>query len=114
MTGSVRELDAQLIRALREKAFYFLQKPFDREVLQTLVERCLDLRRLEKENQRHLKRLEQELAEARAFQQSLLPPEQGWVGGVSVAARYLPSSELGGDFYDYVAVGQDGGHSAGG
>jgi phosphoserine phosphatase RsbU/P len=108
MTGSVRELDAQLIRALREKAFYFLQKPFDREVLQTLVERCLDLRRLEKENQRHLNRLEQELAEARAFQQSLLPPEQGWVGGISIAARYLPSSELGGDFYDYIAAGQDG------
>jgi len=109
MTGSVRELDAQLTRALREKAFYFLQKPFDREVLQTLVGRCLDLRRLEKENQRHLKRLEQELAEARAFQQSMLPPEQGWVGGISIAARYQPSAELGGDFYDYVAVGQDGG-----
>jgi phosphoserine phosphatase RsbU/P len=108
MTGSVRELDAQLIRALREKAFYFLQKPFDREVLQTLVERCLDLRRLEKENQRHLRRLEQELAEARVFQQSLLPPEQGRVAGISVAARYLPSAELGGDFYDYIAAGEDG------
>jgi len=104
----VRELDGQLIRALREKAFYFLQKPFDREVLQTLVERCLDLRRLEKENQRHVKRLEQELAQARAFQESLLPPEQGCVGRTSVAARYLPSSEVGGDFYDYVAVEQDG------
>jgi phosphoserine phosphatase RsbU/P len=109
MTGSVRELDAQLARALREKAFYFLQKPFDREVLQTLVERCLDLRRLEKENQRHLRRLELELAEARAFQQSMLPPQQGRVGGVCVAARYLPSAELGGDFYDYVAVGQERG-----
>jgi sigma-B regulation protein RsbU (phosphoserine phosphatase) len=108
MTGSVRELDTQLIRALREKAFYFLQKPFDREVLQTLVERCLELRRLEKENHRHLKRLEQELAEARAFQQSRLPPDQAVVGSVAVAARYLPSSELGGDVYDYIAAGQDG------
>src|SRR5262245_34791438 len=42
MTGSIHELDTQLIRAIREKAFYFLQKPFDREVLLTLVERCLE------------------------------------------------------------------------
>ena len=46
MTGAVHELDAQLIRAIRERAFYFIQKPFDRDVLLTLVERCLELRRL--------------------------------------------------------------------
>ena len=46
MTGIIHELDAQLIRSIREKAFYFVQKPFDREVLLTLVERCLELRRL--------------------------------------------------------------------
>src|SRR3974377_2216290 len=46
MTGSIHEPDAQLVRAIREKAFYFLQKPFDREVLLTLVARCLELRRL--------------------------------------------------------------------
>jgi FixJ family two-component response regulator len=27
MTGSVHELDAKLIRAIRKDAFYFLQKP---------------------------------------------------------------------------------------
>jgi phosphoserine phosphatase RsbU/P len=107
MTGSVHELDAHLIRAVRQEAFYFLQKPFDRELLQTLVERCLEMRRLGKENTRHLRRLEKELAEARAFQQSMLPPEQGRVGGATVFARYLPCSELGGDFYDYAAAGQD-------
>lgn len=107
MTGSIHELDAQLTRAIREKAFYFLQKPFDREVLLTLVERCLELRGLDRQNRLHLIRIERELAEARAFQQSLLPPERGCVGGFSVSARYLPCSELGGDFYDYAAVGQD-------
>ena len=39
------DLDAKLVRAIRESAFYFIQKPFDREVLTTLVERCLELRR---------------------------------------------------------------------
>ena len=108
MTGSINEPDAQLVRAIREKAFYFLQKPFDREVLLTLVARCMELRRLEKQNLLYLRRLENELAEARAFQKSLLPPEQGRVGGISVFARYVPCSELGGDFYDYAAAGRKG------
>jgi len=108
MTGSIHELDAKLIRAIREEAFYFLQKPFDREVLLTLVERCLDLKRLDGENRKHQKRMEKELAEARAFQQSLLPAPQDKIGGISVCARYIPCSELAGDFYDYAACGPDG------
>src|SRR6266571_195662 len=103
MTGSVHEVDAQLIRAIREKAFYFVQKPFDREVLQTLVQRCLELRRLNKENSHHVMLLQREIAEARAFQQSMLPKEQGRIGNVAVCARYIPCFELGGDLYDYAA-----------
>jgi sigma-B regulation protein RsbU (phosphoserine phosphatase) len=104
MTGSLNEIDATLVRAIRAKAFFFIQKPFDREVLLTLVERCVELRRLSAENRRHVSRLEGELAEARAFQRSLLPAESGRVGGLSIAVRYLPSAELGGDFYDYAAA----------
>ena len=90
MTGSIHELDSKLIRAVRKDAFYFLQKPFDRELLLALVDRCLKLKRLDRENRRHLHRLEKELAEARAFQQGLLPPESGKIGRVSVFARYIP------------------------
>jgi DNA-binding NtrC family response regulator len=42
MTGSLDDLDQKLIRAIRGRAFYFIQKPFDREVLQALVDRCLE------------------------------------------------------------------------
>jgi phosphoserine phosphatase RsbU/P len=108
MTGSVHELDAKLIRAVRKDAFYFLQKPFDRGVLLTLVERCLELKRVHRSNREHLLRMEKELSDARAFQQSLLPPEFGEVGGISIFAHYTPCSELAGDFYDYVAVPPDG------
>jgi sigma-B regulation protein RsbU (phosphoserine phosphatase) len=107
MTGSIHELDAKLIRAIRKEAFYFLQKPFDREVLLTLVERCLELKRLDRENRKHQQRMEKELGEARAFQQSLLPAPQEKIGGISVCARYIPCSELAGDFYDYAASGPD-------
>ena len=106
MTGSVTETESKLIRAIRERAFYFIQKPFDREVLLTLVARCLELRKLAEENRRHVGRLEGELREARAFQKSLLPPETNKVEGVSIAARYLPCSELGGDFFDYCGGGR--------
>src|SRR4029079_13754941 len=73
MTGSVDELDEKLVRAIRSAAFYFIQKPFDREVLRTLVERCIELRRRREDHHQTLKRLETEMAEARAFQHSLLP-----------------------------------------
>jgi phosphoserine phosphatase RsbU/P len=108
MTGSIHELDSKLIKAIRKDAFYFLQKPFDRGVLLTLVERCLDLKRLDRSNRQHLLRIEKEIADARAFQQSMLPPRLATVGGISVFAHYLPCSELAGDFYDYVALPSDG------
>jgi sigma-B regulation protein RsbU (phosphoserine phosphatase) len=108
MTGSIHEIDAKLIKAIRKDAFYFLQKPFDRGVLLSLVERCLELKRLERSNRMHLLHLEKELGDARAFQQSLLPPESGKVGGISVFARYIPCSELAGDLYDYAALSPEG------
>ena len=101
MTGVVHELDTQIIRSIRERAFYFVQKPFDREVLLTLVERCVELRRLTNENIRHVSRLEQQLEKARTFQRSLLPPERADFDGLHIEARYRPCDELGGDFYDF-------------
>ena len=103
MTGSVDDLDDKLVRAIRSPAFYFIQKPFDREVLRTLVDRCLELRWRREEHRLNLKRLETEMAEARAFQQSLLPDRETIVNGVAVCCRYTPSSALGGDLYDYAA-----------
>ena len=102
MTGSVDDQDEKLIRAIRGTAFYFIQKPFDREVLRTLVDRCVELRHQRDENRRHVARLEQELAAARAFQQGLLPPPDIVLSGITLACRQIPSSELGGDLYDYV------------
>jgi len=105
MTGSIDDLDEKLVRALRSPAFYFIQKPFDRDVLCTLVERCLELRWRREDHQRNLNRLEMEIAEARAFQQSLLPEREAILNGLSICCRYLPSVQLGGDLYDYVDAG---------
>src|SRR5205085_4758189 len=96
------ERDARLIRAIRERAFFFLTKPFDREVLLTLVQRCLEARRLSRENRAHLSRLESELRAAQVFQRSLLPDRTASLNGFEIAFLYEPCDELGGDFCDYV------------
>jgi phosphoserine phosphatase RsbU/P len=102
MTGSTDERDTRLIRAIREKAFFFLTKPFDREVLLTLLQRCLEARRLSRDNRAHLSRLESELRAAQVFQQSLLPDRTASLNGFEVSFLYEPCDELGGDFCDYV------------
>lgn len=108
MTGNAEEPDENLIRAIDEGAFYFIQKPFDRRVLLTLVTRCLELRRLRGERELYLRRVERELDDARQFQLSLLPPPELGLDGLALAARYLACNELAGDFYDYVPT-PDGG-----
>jgi sigma-B regulation protein RsbU (phosphoserine phosphatase) len=104
MTGSADDLDEKFVRAIRSAAFYFIQKPFDREVLRTLVERCIELRWRREEHRLNLNRLETEMAEARAFQQSLLPDRETTVNHVAISCRYTPCSALGGDLYDYAAA----------
>ena len=94
MTGNAEEPDENLIRAIDEGAFYFIQKPFDRRVLLALATRCLELRRLRGERERYLKRVEAELDEARRFQLSLLPPPRLDLPGLSITARYLACNEL--------------------
>jgi sigma-B regulation protein RsbU (phosphoserine phosphatase) len=108
MTGNAEEPDANLVRAIDAGAFYFIQKPFERRVLQALVGRCMELRRLREDKQRYLERLRDELEQARRFQKSLLPPEEATFASATISARYLACGELAGDFYDYADAAQDG------
>ncbi len=105
MTGSGFDSDQKLIRAIREKAFFYIQKPFERAVLRTLVDRCLELKLLEDANRRHLAHLEHQLAEARAFQETMLPARHAQIDGLEIQAAYQPCTELAGDLYDYAAAG---------
>ncbi len=107
MTGSVGETDQKLVRAIRQKAFYFIHKPFEREVLLALVDRCLELRSLAAQNRRHTQRLEAALDQARSFQQSLLPEPCAVVSGVRIDARLVACEELSGDLFDYAAGAGD-------
>lgn len=104
MTGSVTDTDQRMSRAIREKAFFFLQKPFARDVLLGLVGRCLELRALAAEKRAHSALMERELAAARRFQDSMLPPRSGSKGPFTIASIYEPSRELSGDFFDWEPI----------
>jgi sigma-B regulation protein RsbU (phosphoserine phosphatase) len=106
MTGSVFDVDEKLTRAIREKAFYYINKPFDRQVLLTLVDRCVELKTMEDKNRRYVAHLEHQLGEVRAFQESMLPDRAALVEGFDIFAAHHPCLELAGDLYDYVEVGK--------
>ena len=91
MTGSVDDLTKSWSARDPQPRVLFIQKPFDRDVLRTLVERCVELRWRRDEHRRHLTRLETEMGEARAFQQGLLPAREAIVNRVGLCCRYTPS-----------------------
>jgi sigma-B regulation protein RsbU (phosphoserine phosphatase) len=55
-------------------------------------------------NERRLAGISQELETARRIQSSLLPRRMPEVRGLTVAARYLPMADVGGDLYDFLAA----------
>jgi serine phosphatase RsbU (regulator of sigma subunit) len=81
--------------------------PFDVEwigvlILYTTLGRIIAVRMFSSE--RRLAAIDQELATARQIQGSLLPREAPAISGLSVAARYVPMTEVAGDIYDFFEV----------
>ncbi|HEX6798461.1 MAG TPA: SpoIIE family protein phosphatase [Ktedonobacterales bacterium] len=54
---------------------------------------------------RERERVEQELQTARRIQESLLPKELPALEGWRIATAYQPAREVGGDFYDFITLG---------
>lgn len=94
VTGSMSDPDAHLIRAIGQGAFYFIQKPFDRQVLQTLIQRCLELRHLRSQANRELQQL-------RVAQSRLLPQVPPSHGEYQIAFRYRAFYFATGDYHDF-------------
>ena len=57
------------------------------------------------EHARHDRKIRRQVALAAQVQQRLLPEDDQRKGALDIAARYLPSAELGGDFYDIIDLG---------
>jgi serine phosphatase RsbU (regulator of sigma subunit)/anti-sigma regulatory factor (Ser/Thr protein kinase) len=83
----------------------------DRRLLETLAAQAAPAVRvgqLVREQQAEIRardRLEQELAVAQLIQQNFLPKELPALEGWEVAAFYRPARAVGGDFYDFIELG---------
>lgn len=58
------------------------------------------------ETQGRLAGIESELATARRIQESILPHGTPGIEGLDIATRYVPASEVAGDFFDFVDEGE--------
>lgn len=108
VTGSISDLDEKLVRSVQERAGFFITKPFSRAVLTSLVERCLEIRALERERAELVRRLTEDLERARRFQLALLPRDlPKSFGPIRVTAAHLSCDEVGGDLYDVVPLPEE-------
>src|SRR5262245_9382458 len=98
--------DALVAHALRAGAAHCLPRPVDAQVVQILINRVIEQRRLRELADRSSARIERELADARWLQAAMLPPGEARVGAVTVATRWRPCAELGGDLVDYAGAGE--------
>jgi sigma-B regulation protein RsbU (phosphoserine phosphatase) len=87
-------------------------KPFNREdidLLRTIANQgsvAIENAHLFQENLEK-QRMEEELNIARDLQMSMLPANCPQIEGLSIAARSFPAREVGGDFYDFIDLGED-------
>lgn len=124
MLTTERNIDVAL-QAIRLGASDFLNKPFDKLELIEILKRIDRGNKLKQENERlffKLKRrekelerknkelsrlyeeLEEELQMASEIQKNLLPENFPDIEGFKFAVKYLPSQDIGGDFYDIVSM----------
>jgi serine phosphatase RsbU (regulator of sigma subunit) len=88
-------------------------KAYDREdieLLRTLANQgavAIENARLFKENLEK-QRMEEELNIARDLQMSMLPSSCPQVPGFSIAGTSIPAREVGGDFFDFIEMGEKG------
>jgi CheY-like chemotaxis protein len=92
-------------RAYEGGAAHCVSKPVELELLRVLLRRCLRERTARATADRAVRRVHKELADARRIQHGMMPAADRRVGGASVAARWQPSAELGGDLLDFVEAG---------
>lgn len=55
-------------------------------------------------NEERLRSVQEELKIARRIQSSILPRDLPRIGGLDIAARYVPMTAVAGDFYDFLVV----------
>jgi phosphoserine phosphatase RsbU/P len=105
---TAKDQEGDLVRGLEMGADDFLGKPPRINELRARVRAGLRLYKATEEIQRQKRLIEQELSQASQYVRSLLP--EPLEGEVSIQSSFLPSTQLGGDSFDYFWL--DGDHLA--
>jgi sigma-B regulation protein RsbU (phosphoserine phosphatase) len=82
----------------------YIHKPFSPAVVKARVHTHLVLREAREQVVQQLMYINNELEMAREIQLSILPQEIPKIGGLEIAARFIPMSSVAGDFYDFIRV----------
>lgn len=122
MLTTVQDINLAL-KAIRLGASDFLNKPFEKEELIHIIRKIVKENSLKKENERLLlelkkrerelerknmelnsinRNIEEELEMASEIQKKLLPQGVPTIPGFEFAVKFLPSQDIGGDFYDFI------------
>ncbi|MEA5465097.1 PP2C family protein-serine/threonine phosphatase [Leptothoe sp. PORK10 BA2] len=97
---------ASRVEALEAGADDLLMKPIDMAELKARVKSGMRLCQLTRDLKKQKQYLENELAEAAAYVQSLLPQDTDQAP-VKIQTRFLPSQQLGGDCFDFYWLDPD-------
>jgi sigma-B regulation protein RsbU (phosphoserine phosphatase) len=82
----------------------YIHKPFSPAVVQARVNTHLTLRGIRQQLAQQLSTMKEELETARKIQFSILPHQLPTIENVQLAARYVPMTEVAGDFYDFIVI----------
>ena len=82
----------------------YIHKPFSPAVAKARVNTHLVLRGMRQQLASQLATIRTELETARRIQMSILPQKMPTIAGLDIAARYIPMTEVAGDFYDFIVV----------
>ena len=102
---TARDQEGDVVKALEMGADDFLSKPPRINELRARVRAGLRLYQATEEIQKQKQLIEQELSQASEYVRSLLP--EPLKGDISIQSSFLPSTQLGGDSFDYFWLDSD-------
>jgi serine phosphatase RsbU (regulator of sigma subunit) len=83
----------------------YVHKPFSPAIVKVRVHNHIQLREARAQLAKQLDAINAELELAHQIQLSILPHQLPRLPGLDIAARFLPMASVGGDFYDFIHIG---------
>jgi phosphoserine phosphatase RsbU/P len=102
LTGNIEASNET--KGFRVGAVDYIHKPFSSSVVKARIHTHLLLRETQQQLTQQLLAINDEMEMARQIQLSILPRETPKIRGLDITSRYVPTSSVAGDFYDFIIV----------